>query len=58
MIYKAPLIKFIYGLIWKNWLFGDKVLEVKGWRTALLETRFGARLVSSPCFKLFGVEFN
>lgn len=57
-------VKWLYSKVWKRWLWNDfyqcydTVLEVKGWRTARIESKGGARQISSPCFKLFWIEFK
>ena len=68
MVFKGVfdyMIKWLYSKIWKRWLWNkhsqkyDTVLKVYGWRTARIESSSsGARYVSSPCFELFGIDFD
>jgi len=58
------MIKWLYSQVWKHWLWNefyqtyDKVIKVYGWRTALVEAKSGARKVTSPCFKILGIDFD
>jgi len=60
----SKIIKTIYSFVYRKWLWNehsrsyDKVLEVKGWRTARIETKSGQRYVTSPCFKILGIRFD
>lgn len=41
---KHPLILRLFAFVWRHRLDqGDKVIKVRGWRTALVETRSGTR---------------
>ena len=58
-------MRFLFSIIWRRWLtdtfYGDykKVVRIKGWRTALVESRKGGnRQTISPCFTIFGVKFD
>lgn len=47
-------MKFLFALVYRKWLDkGDKVIRVKGWRTALIETRGGNRKTMTPIFWWF-----
>ena len=58
------MLKLLYKIIYRKWLWNDfhkchdTVLEVKGWRTARVETKGGSRKLMSPCFKICGIEFD
>jgi hypothetical protein len=53
------VLSFIFSLVYRKWLEeGDKVLKVRGWRTALVETKYKNRRCMTPCFKLFGKSFD
>ena len=45
------VIRKLFTIIWKNYLAGDKVIRVTGWRSTLIESRGGAR--SRVTFCLF-----
>ncbi len=57
-------MKWLYSKIWARWLWNDyhqcydKVIKVKGWRTARIETKSGARSLKSPCFSFMGFVFD
>jgi len=57
-------MKWLFSITWKRWLWNehnqqyDKVIEVKGWRTALVDRRGGGRITMSPCFKILGFRFD
>jgi hypothetical protein len=44
--------RFLWATLWSKWLDGDKVVKVKGWRTAIVDGR-GNRRTISPCFLWF-----
>jgi hypothetical protein len=50
---------FVFSLIYKRWLYDDysksfdTVVKVKGWRTALVDSKGGSRRSMSPCFWIF-----
>jgi hypothetical protein len=47
------LVSALWAVVWRRWLApGDKVIRVKGWRTALIETRAGARQTITPLFSV------
>jgi len=58
------MVKKVYSLAYRHWLWNDfyqchdKVIEVKGWRTARIESKSGERVLASLCFKIFGFSFN
>lgn len=60
---QKPIIK-IYTWVWKKYLWNehhqnyDKVLEVKGWRSARIETLGKTRYLKSPCFKFLWMNFK
>jgi len=49
----------LFALIYKKWIYYEncgryaKIIKVKGWRTALIETPYGERMTVSPCFWWF-----
>ena len=60
--------RWLFSKVYKNWLADSyyahgakksrRVIKVKGWRCALVETYSGQRTTMSPCFKLLGIKFN
>ena len=64
MVEKFLMPKWLFKILYKKWLWNDfhkcydKILEVKGWRTARVETKGGTRSLMSPCFKIFGINFD
>ncbi len=57
------ILIFLWSIVWREWLFDWKkqplkVIKVKGWRTALVETKAGHRETITPCFYLFGKLFD
>ena len=45
---KNKYIVWLFVLFWKCWLQdGQKVIKIKGWRTALIENRYGERYTST-----------
>lgn len=50
------MIKWLYSIVWKRWLWNDyfkdydRVIKVKGWRTAIIEDKAKHRATNSPCF--------
>jgi len=50
----AMMPKWLFRLVWFRWLEeGDKIIRVKGWKTALIESRSGVRKTISPVFGIF-----
>lgn len=45
--------KWLFSLIWHRFLDGDKVVEIAGWRSAILETEAGQRYHVVFCFWRF-----
>ena len=57
------IINLLWGFVWHRWMFacnGDRrrVVRVKGWRTAVVESRYESRQVITPCFTIFGIKFD
>lgn len=57
------LVIWLWATIWHRWLFDSRsnkmrVVKVKGWRTALVESDWQARQTITPCFTLLGYEFD
>lgn len=52
---KDKIARWLWAIIWKKWLWNDfyqeygKVIKVKGWRTALVETPT-SRVTITPLF--------
>ena len=43
------MINWLWSKVWRNYLEpGDKIIKVKGWRTALVQNG-GRRLTITPC---------
>lgn len=39
-----------FRIVWRNWLSdGDRIVRVTGWRSALIEDRFGIRRHANFC---------
>ena len=59
------ILRPLYALIWRRWLtrawhcyskgppYQAKIIRVKGWRTMLVEDRFGKLETVTPCFLWF-----
>jgi hypothetical protein len=46
------MVSALWRWTWQHWLSdGDKVIRVKGWRTALVESRSGQRSTITPLFR-------
>lgn len=43
MIMKNKIVIFFFSLIWRKRIVDRKVIEVRGWRTALLEDEYRGR---------------
>jgi hypothetical protein len=54
------MIKLLWKLIWNRYLTESDytVVKVKGWRSALIETKYGSRKNVTICFTLFGIKFD
>ena len=52
---KSKVIIWLWSFIWQRWLTDKKVIKVKGWRTAIVESAKwgGDRQTISPCFWVF-----
>ena len=53
---------WFWTVAWKRWLVDRKgnrmtVVKVKGWRTAIVDSKGGSRKTISPCFTVLGVHF-
>ncbi len=53
----------IWALIWRRWLVdcrGNRmrVVMLKGWRTAIVESNWESRKTITPCFSILGVKFD
>ena len=57
------ILCFLYSKIYRRWLWNDfherydKVLKVKNWRTARINTNGGVSTIS-PCFKILWFKFD
>lgn len=47
------LLCFLWAVVYRKWLKDSRVVRVKGWRTAVVDDRWGRRVVVSPCFWWF-----
>jgi len=52
------LLCWLYPIFYSKWLTdtsgeNSKVIKVRGWRTALIETRWGTRMTITICFWWF-----
>jgi hypothetical protein len=53
------VVNVIWALIWRKWLWNsydqdyEKVIKVKGWRTAIVQDKSAHRRSISPCFGIF-----
>jgi hypothetical protein len=53
--YNNFISKLLFKLIWKNWLIDSFtglpmiIIEIRGWRTVLLDSPSGARIHSTFC---------
>jgi hypothetical protein len=53
------LLNFIFSIVYRRWLWceftqrHDRVIRVKGWRTAIVESAGKRRHTMSPCFLWF-----
>ncbi len=60
---KQKILCWLFSKIYKKWLFEphnnsyNKVIEVSGWRSALVDGSGGRKRIW-PCFKILGVKFN
>ena len=49
----------LFALVYRRWLHNswfnnhDRVIKVKGWRTAIVEDKAARRMTISPCFWFF-----
>ena len=56
---KRRWICWVWAKVYRRWLWNDfykeydEVVQVRGWRTALIDTKGGARQTISPCFWWF-----
>lgn len=55
---KNRLIIFFWSMVFRKWLKGKTVVYIKGWRTAVVDEVGHSRRTISPCFKLFGFNFD
>lgn len=58
-----PLVGWLWGLMWRRWMTdcnGNRltVVRVKGWRTAVVESKTEPRKTMTPCFTVFGLRFD
>lgn len=59
---KQKILCWLFSKVYKKWLYVphnstyDKVIEVSGWRSALVGTYNRKRI--NPCFKILGINFN
>lgn len=56
---ESRILRWLYKLIWYHWYKGERIIAVRGWRTALSEKVYrdkngkeypGQRQLSSPVF--------
>lgn len=48
------LVCRLWAFVYRRWMDeGDVVVGVRGWRTALIDTKYGARQTRCPCFWMF-----
>ena len=58
-IFVQRIAIFLWSRIYKKWLWDDffndyeRVLKVRGWRTALVVRKSGSRHTMTPCFWWF-----
>lgn len=53
----------LWAIVWYRWMTtasGHRrtVVKVKGWRTAIVDSKVERRQTITPCFKFFGVDFD
>ncbi len=53
-----PVLRYLWYVVYHNYLDGRVVTKVKGWRTAILKDKYGNIQCITPCFKLFGIKFD
>ena len=57
------LVIWLWSVVWSRWLIDCKgskmtVVKVKGWRTAIVESRCESRKTITPCFAILGYKFD
>jgi hypothetical protein len=52
--YLQPILRLYFRVAFKRWLDeGDKVIKVLGWRTAMVDSKWGSRKCMTPLFWIF-----
>lgn len=54
---------WLWSVVWWRWMRGPgghkrRVVRVKGWRTAVVESNLEMRVTITPCFSVFGWRFE
>lgn len=59
----SSLVGLLWAFFWRRWMIGPdghkrRVVRVKGWRTAIIESDWEMRQTITPCFSIFGWQFD
>lgn len=63
---KSPLdrlVMWLWSIAWRKWMLDSRgnrltVVNVKGWRTAIVESKWESRKTITPCFSILGIKFE